>query len=163
MPVILRKLALKRVDMRTNNLFKKLIGVTLMEMIVFIVVVSIALTVLTAAYNQSVVNSSQPLIRQKALNFAQAKMDEVMALKYDAMTPTGGVPACDTAGANPCNNTPDADMNDVDDFHNQTDIPDTGYQRQVTVTRINNVKRIQVRVTSPDSTSVLLTAERANF
>lgn len=140
-------------------------GVTLIEMIVFIIVVSIALAVLTAAYNQSVIKSSEPLIKQKSLNFAQAKMDEVMALKYDAMTPTGGIPACNsTATAAPiCNNTPDADMNDVDDFHNQSDAPDTGYQRHVTVTQVNNVKRIQVRVTAPDASSILLTAERANF
>jgi len=147
--------------MLTNK--KLTAGVTLIEMIVFIIVVSIALTVLTAAYNQSVIKSSEPLIKQKALNFAQAKMDEVLALKYDEVTPTGGVPACNSVGGNPCNNIPDANMNDVDDFHNQSDVPDTGYQRQVTVTQVNNVKRIQVRVTAPDSSSVLLTAERANF
>jgi MSHA pilin protein MshD len=142
------------------NLYR---GVTLLEMIVFIVVVSIALTVLTAVFNQSVVKSSEPLIRQRALNLAQAKMDEVMALKYDAMTPTGGVPACDSTGAPACNYSTDSDMNDVDDFHNRSDVPYTGYQRLVTVTRVGNSKRIQVRVTAPDSTSILLTAERANF
>jgi MSHA pilin protein MshD len=142
------------------NLYR---GVTLLEMIVFIVVVSIALTTLTAVFNQSVIKSSEPLIRQRALNLAQAKMDEVMALKYDAMTPTGGVPACDSIGAPACNYATDGDMNDVDDFHNSSDVPYTGYQRQVTVTRVGNSKRIQVRVTAPDSTSILLTAERANF
>jgi MSHA pilin protein MshD len=142
------------------NLYR---GVTLLEMIVFIVVVSIALTVLTAVFNQSVVKSSEPLIRQRALNLAQAKMDEVMALKYDAMTPTGGVPACDSTGAPACNYSTDSDMNDVDDFHNRSDVPYTGYQRLVNVTRVGNSKRIQVRVTAPDSTSILLTAERANF
>lgn len=149
--------------MHTNRWTKKDVGVTLMEMIVFIVVVSIALTVLTAAYNQSVIKSAEPLIRQKSLNLAQAKMDEILALKYDAMTPTGGVPACSSTAAPACNNTPDADMNDVDDFHNQSDTPFTGYQRQVTVSTANNRKTIQVRVTAPDSSSILLTAERANF
>lgn len=138
-------------------------GVTLLEMIVFIVVVSIALTTLTAVFNQSVRKSNEPLIRQRALNLAQAKMDEVMALKYDAMTPTGGVPACDSTGAPACNYTTDSDMNDVDDFHNRADTPYTGYQRLVTVTRVGNNKRIQVRVTSPDASSIVLTAERANF
>lgn len=142
---------------------KKHRGVTLMEMIVFIVVVSIALTVLTAAYNQSVMKSAEPLIRQKSLNLAQAKIDQVLALKYDAATPTGGVPACGSTSAPACNNTPDADMNDVDDFHNQSDTPFTGYERLVTVTTANNRKTIQVRVTAPDSSSLLLTAERANF
>jgi len=138
-------------------------GVTLLEMIVFIVVVSIALTALTAVYNQSVSRSSEPLIRQRALNLAQAKMDEVLALKYDAMTPTGGVPACDSIGAPACNNATDSDMNDVDDFNNQTDTPYSGYQRVVTVTLLNDVKRIQVRVSAPDASSILLTAEKANF
>lgn len=138
-------------------------GVTLLEMIVFIVVVSIALTTLTAVYNQSVSTAAEPLMRQRALNLAQAKMDEILALKYDEATPTGGIPACDSTGGLPCTYLPDANMNDVDDFHNQTDQPFTNYQRQVIVTRINNNKRIQVRVTAPDSSSIVLTAERANF
>lgn len=138
-------------------------GVTLLEMIVFIVVVSIALTTLTAVYNQSVATAAEPLMHQRALNLAQAKMDEILALKYDESTPTGGVPACDSVGGLPCTYLPDSNMNDVDDFHNRTDQPFTNYQRLVTVTRVNNIKRIQVRVTAPDSSSVLLTAERANF
>lgn len=138
-------------------------GVTLLEMIVFIVVVSIALTTLTAVYNQAVTKTAEPLMRQRALNLAQAKMDEVLAVKYDEVTPTGGIPACDSTTGSACNNTTDANMNDVDDFHNQTDQPFTNYQRQVTVTRVGNVKRIQVSVTAPDNTRVVLAAERANF
>lgn len=138
-------------------------GVTLIEMIVFIVVVSIALAALTQVYNQTVSHAAEPLMRQRALNLAQAKMDEVLALKYDAMTPTGGVPACDSTSAPACNYTTDADMNDVDDFHNKTDQPFTNYQRLVTVTRVGNAKRIQVYVTAPDASRIVLTAERANF
>lgn len=139
-------------------------GVTLLEMIVFIVVVSIALSTLTMVYNQSAMKTAEPLMHQRALNLAQAKMDEVLAAKYDATTPTGGVPACNATGSPYiCNNASDPDMNDVDDFHNQADEPFTNYQRRVTVTRVNNVKRIEVSVTAPDSSSVLLTAERANF
>ena len=37
-------------------------GVTLLEMIVFIVVVSIALTTLTAVYNQAVTKTAEPWI-----------------------------------------------------------------------------------------------------
>ncbi len=151
--------------MHIDIFYQKNKGVSLIEMVVFIVVVSIALSVLTAVYNQSVIKSNEPLIRQKSLNLAQAKMDEVMALKYDAMTPTGGIPACNStaATAKPCDNTPDSDMNDVDDFHLQSDEPFAGYHRQVTVSVVDNTKRIQVEVSAPDSSRIVLTAERANF
>ncbi|WP_039913501.1 type IV pilus modification PilV family protein [Cellvibrio mixtus] len=135
-------------------------GVSLIEMVVFIVVVSVAMAALVGVYRQASQRNVDPLIRTRALEAAQSRLDEILSLKYDEMTPTGGVPAC-TA----CNNTTDANMNDVDDYNGKVDTPYPGYNRTVTVTTNTStqIKLIQVRVTTPSGDAVLLAAERANF
>lgn len=140
-------------------------GVSLIELIVFLVVISIASSALLATYSYSARNSADPIIVVRALELAQARLDEVLALKYDANTPTGGVPACSstTANATTCNNTPDADMNDVDDYNGVSDTPYSGYARSVTVSTSNNQKLITVTVAAPKNVSVTLAAYRANF
>ncbi len=134
-------------------------GVSLIEMVVFIVVVSIALLALVGVYRQATSKNADPLIRVRALEAAQSKLDEILSLKYDERTPTGGVPAC-TA----CDNTPDANMNDVDDYNGKTDTSN-GFVRTVTVTTDTAamIKLIQVEVTAPSGDRVLLAVERANF
>ena len=139
-------------------------GVSLIELIVFIVVVSIALTALLAVYIQSSSNSVDPIIRVRMLEAAQSKLDEIIALKYDAATPSCGIPACDsTQSTSSCTNTPDANMDDVDDFHNATDTPFPNYQRQITVTTETNRKRITITVSTPDGQTLTLAAYRYNF
>lgn len=138
-------------------------GVSLIELIVFIIVVGIASGALFKVYNYSVSRNADPIIQVRALELAQTRLDEVLALKYDANTPTGGIPACGTTGAAACDNTPDANMNDVDDFNNISDTPYTGYTRTVTVATANNLKLITVTVTAPKSYSIRLAAYRANF
>src|SRR5688572_1380949 len=64
-------------------------GVTLIETIIFIVVVSIGLGALLMVFNQSVVKSVDPVIRIKALEKGQALMDEILARKFAENTPTG--------------------------------------------------------------------------
>ncbi|HCS64147.1 MAG TPA: MSHA biogenesis protein MshD [Cellvibrio sp.] len=138
------------------------LGVSLIEMVVFIVVVSIALLALVGVYRQATINNVDPIIRMQALEAAQSKLDEILSLKYDENTPTGGIPAC-TA----CDNTPDGNMNDVDDYQGQTEnnTPNTGFTRSVTITidTVNMIKLIQVSVSTPTGETILLSAERANF
>ena len=141
-------------------------GVSLIEMIVFIVVVSIALMALVGVYNQAMTRNVDPLIRIRCLEAAQSLLDEILLLKYDSATPTGGIPACGTPTGIACNNTPDPttrDYNDVDDYAGWSDVPYTGYTRTVSVTTNNNIKLIQVSVRAPSGDTILLAAERANF
>lgn len=140
-------------------------GVSLIELIVFIVIVSICSSSLFAVYNYSLLHNADPMIQIRALELAQAKLDEVLALKYDENTPTGGVPACGSAlvSAKPCTNAPDANMNDVDDFNGYSDSPYSGYTRSVTVSTSNNQKLISVTVVSPKNVAITLAAYRANF
>ena len=152
-----------RTDMSKISNVKRQQGVSLIELIVFIIVISIASTALLKTYIFSVLRSVDPLIQIRALELAQTKLDEIFALKYDENTPTGGIPACGSVGATTCNNSPDGNKNDVDDFHNIGDVPYTGYTRNVTVTTANNIKLITVTVAAPMGFSVTLAAEKANF
>jgi len=146
-------------------------GVSLLELIAFIVIVSIATAALFKAYNFSVMHSVDPLAQVRALELAQAKLDEILALKYDENTPTGGIPACGSFGAIACSNTPDANMNDVDDYNNYSDTPYTvvvsgttySYTRSVTVSTANNQKLVTVTVSTPQGVSITLAAYRSNF
>jgi MSHA pilin protein MshD len=140
-------------------------GVSLLELIMFMVVVGIASSVLIKVYNDSLIRNVDPLIKVRALELVQSKLDEVLALKYDENTPTGGIPACGSTGigALACTNLSDANMNDVDDFNGISDTPYAGYTRTVTVSTANNEKLVTVTVTTPLNFSVILSAYRANF
>ncbi|HEY8940155.1 MAG TPA: type II secretion system protein [Cellvibrio sp.] len=141
-------------------------GVTLIEMIVFIVIISIALLVLVNTFRQATIRNVDPLVRVQALEAAQSMLDEILSLKYDENTPTGGIPACGSAyaGAIACNNTTKStNLRDVDDYNGRVDTPYTGYTRSVTVVANNNIKLITVKVTTPRGETILLAAERANF
>lgn len=155
-------------------------GVTLIELVVFIVVISLALAALMQAYNFSISQSVDPIVRVRILELAQSKLDEVMARKYDHNTPSGGVPACGSVGAPVCaglgrEGVEDCDtptgLNDVDDFDACTDTPYPNYSRRVDVSfegtdlglANTNAKRIAVTVTAPNGEAVNLTAYRANF
>ncbi|UTW44729.1 prepilin-type N-terminal cleavage/methylation domain-containing protein [bacterium SCSIO 12696] len=155
-------------------------GFTLVEMVVFLVVISIGLGALIAVYNQSLINSVDPLVRVKMLEIAQSQLDEVAARKYDENTPTGGVPACGSAetGAQPCsfgldtgeNLTNAASLDDVDDFHNYSTTV-SGYNSAVTVNLAGtelgiangNAKRITVTVTASTGDTLTLSSYRVNF
>jgi len=154
-------LQINRLEQKIYNHY----GVSLIEMVVFIVVVSIALLALLGVYQQATIYNVDPIVRVRALESAQAKLDEILSLKYDANTPTGGIPACNSGAPNSvaCNNTPDGNMNDVDDYNGWSDTPYPGYSRNVSVTTNNNIKSIRVSVTTPTGETMLLAAERANF
>ncbi|MEN0035823.1 MAG: MSHA biogenesis protein MshD [Cellvibrio sp.] len=144
-----------------RTLFQR--GVSLIEMIVFIVVVSVALVALVNVYRQATIRNADPIIRVRALEAAQSKLDEIIALQYDAMTPAGGIPACGLGSAPACNNLTDDDYNDVDDYHNRTDNPYPNYVRSVTVVTNSNIKVITVTVKAPTGDTIVLASERANF
>ena len=145
--------------MRTSHRRFSQLGVSLLEMIVFIVVVSIALGALLSVYSQSASSNVDPIVRLRLLEAAQSRLDEVIALKYDESTPTGGVPPCDpcSGGSNPSR------LNNDSDYHGATDFPYPNYLREVTVTTEGHRKLIVVTVTAPDGQSLALSAYRYNF
>jgi len=103
-------------------------GVTLIELVISIVVLSFAIVAMLNAFSISISHSADPLWRNKSLKLAQLYLDEILAKKYDESTPLGGVPAvispdCSSGylGAD-TGETRDI-FNDVDDYDDLTDSP----------------------------------------
>lgn len=153
-------------------------GVTLLELIVFMVVISVALGAMLSAYQYSVSQSVTPAVRQQMMELAQSRLDDVMARRFDENTPIGGVPACDgSVGAPSCSATLGSDgveavADDVDDYHNVTITPLSGYSVTTTVVEAgtaiglsanDRAKRVQVSVSGPNGLDFSLSAYRANF
>ena len=147
-------------------------GFTLMEVIVFIVVVAVAMGALLAVFNNSVVNSVDPAVRIKALEKGQALLDEILARKFDENTPTGGVPACDSSGGSACAGiAPDGDFDDVGDYHGYSDTSDARFPVTVSVTQAgadlglaaNRARLITVSVAMPGGPGLTLSAYKVNF
>lgn len=62
-------------------------GVTLIELLMFIVIVSVAIAGLLQVYNQTVRSSADPLVRKQALALAESLMAEVLAQPYTYCDP----------------------------------------------------------------------------
>jgi MSHA pilin protein MshD len=60
-----------------NNSIRKLSAFTLIEILITIVVISIAGTVLMGVYSNMVAKSADPIIQQQALAIAEAYMEEI--------------------------------------------------------------------------------------
>ena len=147
-------------------------GFTLIEVMVFIVVVAIAMGALLAVFNESVVKSVDPAVRIKALEKAQATLDDILARKFDENTPTGGVPACDSLKGLPCSGvSPDGDFDDVGDYHGYVDNSDARFPLSVSVTLAGDdlglasaqAKLISVNVAMPGGSTLTLSAYKVNF
>lgn len=149
-------------------------GVTLIELIVFIIIISIGLTAMVKAFSFYVSNSVDPVVQIRALECAQAKLDEILARKFDENSPSSGLPACGSAevGANACVGIAiDADLDDVGDFEGHTDNSKT--YCTVTVSVVNagtdlgiangQARRITVDATSPVGGQATITTYRTNF
>ncbi len=101
-------------------------GVTLVELVISIIILSIAMIALMNAFSLSMSTSADPLWRNKTLKLAQLYLDEILAKNYDHTTPVGGVPyvaspSCASLG--PDGSETRATYNDVDDYHGISEAP----------------------------------------
>lgn len=64
-------------------------GVSLIEAVLFMVVVSVALAVLVKAFDQAAVASADPVLRRQSLAIAQALLEEVGVKDFANPTPGG--------------------------------------------------------------------------
>ncbi len=71
-------------------------GLTLIELVIYIVVVSVAVAGVLAVFVQTTRASSDPLIRKQAMAVAESLMEEIQALPY-ACPPSGTCAAVTTA------------------------------------------------------------------
>lgn len=96
---------------KARNFRKRQCGLTLIELIMFIVIVSVSLAGILLVMNVTVKSSADPVVRKQALAMADAIMDEVLA--KDFSNPVGGF--TETSGT--CaNRTQYDDVSDYDCF-----------------------------------------------
>lgn len=147
-------------------------GVTLIETIVFLVIVGVALGALIRVYTFAVVNSVDPIAQTRALELAQAQLDQILSRKFDENTPTGGVPACDSTSGIACLGiSPEAGFDDVGDYHGFTNNSDPNHTLTVTVTAAGGdlgIPAAQARLISVSATvlggdSLTLSVYKTNF
>ncbi len=99
---------------------KRYSGFTLVELVVGIVVMAIALTLLSSVFFSSAGRSVEPILQIRATEFGLALMDEIVAKKFDHLTPEGGIPACTACtgeGSFGSDGESRDEYNDVDDYH----------------------------------------------
>ncbi len=171
--------------MRSCNRKIRQNGMTLVELVISIVLISIAMTAMLSAFSTSMGRSADPLWKNKSLKLAQAYLDEILSKKYDNDTPLGGIPA--TASINCGSLGPDggetrAQFDDVDDYNGLSDKPPklvtninmAGYADYTVSVAVvcaggdvslsnSNAKRITVTVLSPNNTSMPFSVYRGNF
>lgn len=159
-------------------------GFTLIELIVGMVVFSIAVVLLATVLFPQSDNAAKTLQRVRAAELAQSVMNEIWGKAYDENTPLSGIPACGSpdgqacsTGLGPDGNESRNDFDDVDDYNGMTetalrlnsnhsyadDYP--GYQLLVTVSYGDtaNTKLIHVVVTTPQNEPIAFDALRRNF
>jgi MSHA pilin protein MshD len=105
-------------------------GFTLVEIVVALVIVSIAAAAVMQALSFGLQRQSDPLWQAKAVALGEAYLDEVLARRYDTASPPGGVPPCSPL-ATPCSDGASfggdpadrAQFESVSDYHGLVDEP----------------------------------------
>jgi MSHA pilin protein MshD len=168
-------------------------GFTLIELVLFIVIVGIAVSAIGLQIQTSVQHSAQPLLREKGIALANFYMDEILRKKWNESSPTGG--GCVQAGGIACAGGAAATAigaeagevratyDDIDDYNSLPDptprdqtgaaLADfTNYTVAVTVNAgvtlhasvaAADTLEITVTVTTPLAETITLRAYRVNF
>ena len=167
-------------------------GFTLIELVITIVVISIALAAMLGAFSSSMSHSADPMWRNKTIKLAQLYLDEILSKRFDENTPVGGVPAAGAVGApaltacgslDPEAGEVRATYDDVDDYDGLSDSPPVAVNGAlgasygnyavsvvvtcdgdtVSVTGNPNAKRIEVTVTPPGQSAMVFYAYKGNY
>lgn len=164
-------------------------GFTLIEMVITIVVISIALAAMLGAFSSAMSHSADPMWRNKTIKLAQLYLDEILSKRFDENSPVGGVPAnaatsCTSLGKDGAEIR--ATYDDVDDFHNTTDTTPVGASGSLDASYANyliavditcddadgavnrsgsnvHAKRIKVSITPPGQSTMVFYAYKGNY
>lgn len=113
-------------------------GISLIELVIFIVILSVALTGITLIYINTTRYSADPMVRIRSIELAQSTLEEILLKAYDDATPVGGgcvrfaanslcpvgappnpVAATETLGLGSEEGVDRPLFDDVDDYNNQ--------------------------------------------
>lgn len=158
-------------------------GVTLIELVMTIVILSVAIAGVVGAFALLSGRSADPLNQTRAIALAQLYADEILSKAYDDQTPLGGVPRREGCSIG----TEEADRaiyDDVDDYNGITSQPpanaegdslaDEGYAGFTVSVSVRcagsevslpapDAKRVDLTVADPSGNQYRFTVYRANF
>jgi len=167
-------------------------GATLVELIMTIVIISVAIAGVVGAFSLIVGRSADPLNQTRAVALSQRYMDEILFKKFDEGSPVGGgqVDASDVAcsAAEMDDGESRSGYDDVDDYDDVTNEipsdywsssdpePELGYEQykvNISVRCVNDplaelgvdvlAKRITITITDPSDNDYIFSAYRGNF
>lgn len=177
-------------EQKNHRLTWRQAGFTLIELIVTIVVTAISFTALSVWMLNANRDSVDPVVSMRAATLGQAYLEEILSKRFDEQGSPGGIPRCNEAGQPACTATgafgPDGEarefFDDVDDYHGLNDNPPknnfgvdrsnyNGFSVAVSVSYdggtfglpAQELKRIEVTVTSPTGFPFVFSAYRGNF
>jgi len=147
--------------MSMNERMRRHAGFTLIELVIFIVIVSVGVTGILLVMNTVVASSADPMVRKQALALADSILEEILQKEYADPDGTSG-------------ETTRATFDDVDDYNGKsnstfTDLPASlaSYLIMIVVDApapLNGVTTKRVRVTvSHGNESITLTGYRGNY
>ena len=111
-------------------------GFTLIEIILFIIVFTLGVVGIMVLFYNTLGKTSDPLIRERGIQVAQAVMDEILAKKWDEKVPNGGCKNNSGVCGDPSQSSigPDSGENSIDRYDDVDDYVDTGSEYKKTKT-----------------------------
>ena len=168
-------------------------GFTLVELVITMLLISIAALGVTYVLGLAFRHQSDALWQAKAVALASAYAEEILSRRFDEHSPQGGVPPCSPA-TTPCSlssafndGEPRAQFDDIDDYDGVSDSPPldadgnprtdyaayrvdvaVAYADSSTIAKLGlngatDVKVVTVQVTSPEGGRLTLAALKGNY
>lgn len=144
-----------------NSRMQRQAGFTLIELVIFIVIVSVGVAGILLVMNTVVASSADPMVRKQALALADSILEEILQKEYADPDGTSG-------------ETTRTTFDDVDDYNGKsnstfTDLPSSLASYLITIVvdapaPLNGVTTKRVRVTvSHGNENITLTGYRGNY
>ncbi len=153
-------------------------GFTLVELIVFIVLLAIVAGAFSLSFTQLNRDSIDPIEQHRALQCAKSKLETINLLRFSSTSPVGGLPACGSGqdGAVACGAIVASTVkDDIGDFDGESDNSLAACSVSVTISEGSSgvavtglagsgaqLRRIEVRATV-GSSQVVLSSYKGNY
>jgi len=168
---------------------KKVFGYSLIELIITIVVTSIVIIIFYSVFAPNQRNSVSPVIQVKAAELGQSYLEEIILKRFDENSPIGNAVRCNQTPALLCGAITNEEgisnrplFDDVDDYHGLSDQPAkdalgnnrvgfANFKVDIVVDyaggdfglSVQDLKRVQVTVTTPLGETFIFSQYKGNF
>ncbi|MGX5172400.1 hypothetical protein ACUR5C_00065 [Aliikangiella sp. IMCC44653] len=163
-------------------------GYSLIELIITITLTTLVMVLFYTVFSQSQARSVTPVMQIKAAQLAQAYLEEISLRRFDENSPAGNGQRCNSPGQPSCSATLGSDgetrdqFDDIDDYNGLSDSPPrdalnnprsgfNNYQTSVNVSyaggdfglAAQDLKKIEISITTPTGQSFVFSDYRSNF